>query len=127
MVIRFVLAFLVLVSVCFVSSAEYYVDFSASVDGDGSFESPWNNIRSVNLNSMSTGDDVYFKVGTIREITAQEDKLIVNWGGTANDRAVIGAYYGKGLFGLNGLERPVLDGNGNTQRHRPELEDVLIR
>jgi parallel beta-helix repeat protein len=57
---------------------------------------------------MSTGDDVYFQVNTETEFDAV---LAVNWGGSESDRVVIGAYYGDRQFGLNGNDRPIIDGN----------------
>jgi hypothetical protein len=37
--------------------------------------------------------------------------LDIDWSGTSGNRVIIGAYYGNGLFGLNGNSRPVIDGN----------------
>jgi hypothetical protein len=85
----------------------HYVDCSAGNNGDGSFAKPWNNIESVNKKKFAMGDDVYFKVDTTCT-TSRE--LKVDWTGTDEDRVIIGAYYGNKMFGLNGHDRPKIDG-----------------
>ena len=89
----------------------HYVNCSAGKNGNGSYASPWNNISSVNSHSFSTGDDVYFKVNTK---CTPSTYLAIDWSGSSGDRAIIGAYYGNGQFGLNGNSRPIIDGNNNT-------------
>jgi len=43
----------------------YYVDCSASIDGNGSLDSPWNNIDTVNNHvPFLPGDTIYLKKGT---------------------------------------------------------------
>jgi parallel beta-helix repeat protein len=86
----------------------YYVDLSAANGGNGSYSKPWNSIAQVNAYKFKSGDDLYFKVGSSKTVTQH---LTIDWHGTANDRVIIGAYYGKGKFGLNGNERPLLNGN----------------
>ncbi len=104
----FFLLILLLPSLLFATN--YYVDCSANSNGNGSFASPWNNIPSINSFSFSTSDGVYFKVNTICYLNADSDKLQVDWSGTSGNRAIIGAYYGNGQFGLNGNDRPIIDG-----------------
>ena len=89
----------------------YYVDPSAAGGGTGTYASPWNSIAQVNAKAFSAGDDVYFKAGTTLVMTAQ---LTIDWHGTDTDPVVIGAYYGDGLFGLNGGARPILLGSHTT-------------
>jgi hypothetical protein len=93
-----------------VSAANYYVDCSASTNGNGTFGSPWNNLPSVNAKTFATGDDVYFKVGTTCYLNSDSDRLQVDWSGTGSNRVIIGAYHGNGKFGLGGFERPIIDG-----------------
>ena len=102
----------------------HYVDCSSGENGNGSYANPWNNIPSVNSHSFGTGDDVYFKVDTTCTLTANGDRLQVDWGGTSGDRAIIGAYYGDGQFGLNGNSRPIIDGYSNAY---PDHEQGLVR
>jgi parallel beta-helix repeat protein len=92
-------------------AADYYVDCSASSNGNGTFGSPWNNLPSVNAKTFATGDDVYFKVGTTCYLNSDSDRLQVDWSGTGSNRVIIGAYHGNGMFGLGGFERPIIDGN----------------
>ena len=111
--------FLIFFSLCFLPSlvfagTAHYVDCSSGENGNGSYTSPWNSISSVNSHSFSTGDDVYFKVNTTCTLTANSDRLQVDWSGTSGDRVIIGAYYGNGQFGLNGNSRPIIDGDNNT-------------
>ncbi len=89
----------------------YYVDCSASSNGDGSFSNPWNNVQFVNKHVFGKGDDVYFKTNTTCATSAE---LVVDWDGTINDRVVIGAYYGENQFGLNGNNHPIIDGQHNV-------------
>jgi parallel beta-helix repeat protein len=93
------------------SAANYYVDCSASTNGSGTFGSPWNNLPSVNAKTFVAGDDIYFKVGTTCYLNSDSDRLQIKHSGTNSDRVVVGAYYGNGLFGLGGKERPIIDGN----------------
>ena len=114
--VKFFLALLLclLPSLAFSGTANY-VDCNADNNGNGSYASPWNNITSINSHSFSAGDDVYFKVNTTCTLTANSDRLQIDWGGTSGDRVIIGAYYGNGQFGLNGNPRPILDGDGTGE------------
>jgi parallel beta-helix repeat protein len=107
--LRLIFAMLLVPSICF--GANYYVD--PTYDGskgssNGSYLRPWKTIAQVNSFKFSTGDDLYFKTGTHLVMT---EPLTISWNGTASNRAVVGAYYGEKQFGLNGNDRPVLDGN----------------
>jgi len=68
---------------CLVSGTDYYVDCSAASNGDGSFETPWNRIWRVNNHVFSTGDDVYFKVGTT--CTPSTSGLFIDWNGATDN------------------------------------------
>ena len=68
-------------------------------------------VSHINAHRFSTGDDLYFRAGTILKMTA---KLTIDWDGSATDRATIGAYYGKNKFGLGDNARPVLDANNSV-------------
>ena len=48
---------------------------------------------------------MFFKCGG----TWEKQTLVVDWSGTANNRVVIGAYYGGGIIGVNG-NKPMFDG-----------------
>jgi parallel beta-helix repeat protein len=98
----------------------FYVDLDASTNGNGSYNSPWNSVSAVNAHNFTDGDDVFFKVGTSETVT---NRLDINWSGTPANRVVIGAYYGDGLFGLNGGARPILDGNDTVP---PSINSGLI-
>lgn len=104
------LAFLLVVPAVGFAGTAYYVNPQAPNGGNGSFEKPWNSLAQINNFKFKNGDDLYFKAGTTLNMTG---RLFVNWHGSAGDRVVIGAYYGKNLFGINGGSRPVLNGNKN--------------
>ena len=95
----------------------YYVDPNAPNGGNGTFEQPWNSIAQVNAKKFANGDDVYFKVGTTMAVTTN---MNVRWSGTPNDPVIIGAYYGKNQFGLNGSARPILRGNQDEKNPVPD-------
>jgi parallel beta-helix repeat protein len=109
--IIFVTLFLLLIPTLCLAGKAYYVDPKAPTGGNGSYLKPWNSIAQVNAYNFSTSDKLYFRAGTTLLMTAQ---FTVKWGGTSNDRAVIGAYHvigGQPVVGLGGNARPVLDGN----------------
>lgn len=70
--------------------------FYVSNDGDNSNSgtsqsSPWRTIAKVNSEfggAISAGDDIYFKRGD----TFNDDDLLIELGGTASDKMIIGAY-----------------------------------
>jgi hypothetical protein len=108
-------------------AANYYVDCSASTNGNGAYESPWNNLPSVNAKTFATGDDIYFKVGTTCYLNADSDRLQVDWSGTGSNRVIIGAYYGNGQFGLGGFERPIIDGRNTYPNNSQGGVDIRNR
>lgn len=89
-------------------SANYFVSSSTGNDttGDGSYTAPWASVTKVNSTTFSTGDDVYFKCDDAFTGVA----LGVDWSGTAENRVIIGSYYGSGTIGVSGT-KPVIDGN----------------
>ena len=96
----------------------YYVDFSASLDGDGSFSNPWNNTLTVNKHRFDKGDDVYFKANSTYVMTSDAERLQIDWSGTATDRVIIGCYDGRDDFDCGATplvdgNRPIIDGDKN--------------
>jgi hypothetical protein len=90
-----------------VSADTYYV----KADGDDTLSgrsdaTAWKTINKVNSFSFSQGDDVYFKCDDTFSVPRE---LTIDWGGTAANRAIIGAYYGDGTIGVS-RNSPVLDG-----------------
>ena len=102
------LLFLVVV-LCLVGSAsatDYFVKNGGSDSADGlSDTNAWETLAKVNGFSFSTGDDVYFKCGDEWALQV----LNVDWGGTPENKVVIGAYYGDGTIGVSG-NRPIISG-----------------
>jgi parallel beta-helix repeat protein len=92
-------------------AATYHIDELAGSGGDGSFATPFDELND--LPSMSTGDDVYLKCGSVFTPTAQ---WLINWGGTSGNRAVIGAYYDDGgaVYDTNGTD-PIISGSSYTE------------
>ena len=76
----------------------YYVDCSASVNGDSSQENPWNNLDTVNARTFLAGDQILFRRGTT--CTGQ---LWPKGSGASGNPIIISAY-GAGA-------RPIIDGN----------------
>jgi len=92
--------------------------------GGTSDATAWKTTWSVNRCVSGTSDDVYFKAGDI--FSGQE--LLVDWGGTASDRVIIGSYYMSGgdeTVGVPvGTEKPQIKGGyvdntsiGNSPRN----------
>jgi hypothetical protein len=79
------------------NSANYYIDCSARQNGDGSENSPWNSVRSVNDFSAHPGDHLFFKRGSVCT-----GVLAPQGSGSASAAIVIDAY-GTGV-------PPVIDG-----------------
>jgi parallel beta-helix repeat protein len=110
--IKYLLAFLLVAQTVFAGTS-YYLDPSDSGSSNtGTYAEPFNSLSTVNAYSFSAGDDLYIKVGTTLTI-ANGNFLTIDWDGTESDRVIIGAYYGDGLFGLNGNARPILAGGAN--------------
>jgi hypothetical protein len=94
-----------------VEAATYHIDPGAGEGGDGSASNPYR--TWADLQSMQTGDDVYFKCGTTLYPSSE---LKIDWNGEETDRVVIGAYYMNGntpVYGVNG-DKPVISGNNNS-------------
>lgn len=66
-----------------------YVDCSAGTNGTGTLASPYNTLSG--LTSLPTSTNVVLKAGTVCQ-----QRLTVNWSGTASNRVVIGTYYVSG-------------------------------
>ena len=110
-----VIGFLLLSLPAVVLGAVHYVDCSdTGSTNQGTYAEPFKTIDAVNDHAMSTGDDVYFKVGTSCTLDATDDKLNIDWDGSSSDRVIIGAYYGEAQFGLNGNARPRIIGTRGT-------------
>lgn len=78
----------------------YYVRSDGDDSNDGlSDATAWRTVAKVNRSVNTVGADVYFKSGSV----LQGEALVVDWSGTAQDRAVIGSYY------LNGKVAEVLE------------------
>jgi parallel beta-helix repeat protein len=92
-------------------AATYHIDETYGSGGDGSFATPFDELSD--LPSMSTGDDVYLKCGSVFTPTA---RWLINWGGTSENRAVIGAYYDDGgaVYDTNGTD-PEINGSTYTE------------
>jgi hypothetical protein len=118
--------FLLLILPSLSYGANYYVDCSAGKNGNGSYTNPWNNLNSLNSKTFSNGDGLYFKVNTTCYLNSNNDRVQVKWSGTGgNKRAIIGAYYGNGLFGLNGKNRPVIDGRNRYPGKMQGAIDII--
>jgi hypothetical protein len=68
----------------------YYVSASRGrdVNSGTSADAPWQSMSKVNRTAFATGDRVYFLVGDVWD----DESLSVNWSGTADRHAIIGAY-----------------------------------
>ena len=89
----FVFLFCLLPSLAFAGTT-YYVDATNGNDNNSGkgMNKAWKTISRVNNHSFATGDDVYFKCGE----TWSGTQLTIDWNGSVNDRAIIGAYYNSG-------------------------------
>ena len=108
--IRLFYAFLL----CFLSSyafagTPHYINCEGSGSDSGTYANPFLSIASANSHAWNEGDDLYFAVNT--QCDAPAAGFNFTWDGNSGDRAIIGAYYGDGQFGLNGNSRPIIDGN----------------
>lgn len=87
----------------------HYADLGdAGSTNAGTFAEPFNTIALINAHAFAEGDDLYFAADMDETVDTYLD---IDWDGTSGDRIIIGAYYGDGLFGLNGNARPILNGN----------------
>ncbi len=94
--------------------AVYYVSNDGNDNADGlSDATAWASINKVNDFSFATGDDVYFKSGDTWNFAAHPGRLKIDWSGTVNDRATVGAYFmngGSEVVGVSG-NKPLMNGN----------------
>jgi parallel beta-helix repeat protein len=93
----------------------YFVDCDAGNDAHNgtSPQEAWRTLRKVNGNAKTPGTDVFIKAGT----TCSNQRLIVDWPGTAANRVVIGSYYLSGTNarqGFEGSSRPTITGTYGT-------------
>lgn len=105
--------FFLLICFClFVSpafSAIYHIDPEANDGGNGSSASPFNSWLDL-PRLMKTSDQVYFKCNTVY---TPLNTISINWEGTDNNPAVVGAYYienDQTVYGVKG-KRPIISGN----------------
>ncbi|MDI1317038.1 MAG: hypothetical protein PSU83_07020, partial [Flavobacterium sp.] len=94
--------FLLILSVNFIFSANYYIDSVAGIDSNNgtSISTAWKNISMLNLLTITAGSNVYLKCGSVWD--GQQLKFIGS--GTALNPIVINRY-GTGT-------NPILNGNG---------------
>lgn len=81
------------------SGPSYYVDCSAAANGDGSQETPWNNLDAVNGRTYLAGDEILF-----RRATTCMGQLWPKGSGVGGNPITVSAY-GAGA-------RPIIDGHG---------------
>lgn len=91
-------------------AATYYVKPDGDDNARGtSDETAWRTIGKVNSFAFETGDDVYFRAGG-----EWKGQLVIDWGGTDANRAVVGSYYmdgGQTMIGVPAnTAKPVLVG-----------------
>lgn len=84
------------------ASTSYYVDCSTSSDGNGSVDSPFNQLSAANNQRLSPGDSLLFR----RDVTCQ-GQLTINDSGSSGSPIVIGAYG-------TGSDLPVITAGNNT-------------
>ncbi len=94
-------AFLFLVNARLFAGTNYYLDGSAAIDGDGTLQSPWNNISSVNNHApFLPGDSILVKRGT-----TCLGELWPKGSGDASAQIVLGAYG-------SAAAKPIIDAQG---------------
>ena len=89
----------------------YFVDCDAGNDAHSgtSAREPWRTLSKVNATVKAPGSDVFIKAGT----TCRKQRLVVDWGGTASNRAIVGSYSLSGSEpreGYEGSSRPTITG-----------------
>ena len=93
-------------------AATYFVKNDGDDSNSGlSDAKAWKTIKKVRDAVLRTGDNVFFKCGD--KWIIKNYRLTIDWSGTAENRAVVGAYYmnnGKEVIGVKG-KKPVFDGN----------------
>jgi len=107
-----IIVFILLPSLCF--SQNYYVKNGGNDSLAGTSDATaWETIDKVNNTSMVTGDDVFFKCGDEWSLTANINRIYMDWEGTAVNRVIIGAYYMDGdteVIGVSG-NKPIFNAN----------------
>lgn len=102
-------------------AATYYVRNGGDDGRDGlTHDTAWQSLAKVNARQFSSGDDVLFLEGN-----TWAGQLRVNWSGTPDEPAIVGAYRlenGVPVRGVN-LARPVIDGTDTV----PQQFDGLVR
>ena len=102
-------------------AATYYVRNGGNDGGDGlTHDTAWQSLAKVNARQFSPGDDVLFLEGN-----TWAGQLRVNWSGTPDEPAIVGAYYLENGMPVRGmrLSRPVIDGTDTV----PQQFDGLVR
>ncbi|HEX5049091.1 MAG TPA: right-handed parallel beta-helix repeat-containing protein [Gammaproteobacteria bacterium] len=89
----------------------YFVDCDSGNDSRSgtSPQEAWRTLRKVSSTVKAAGSDVFLKAGS----TCSKQRLIVDWGGTPANRAIIGSYYvnDSGAHeGFEGSSRPTITG-----------------
>ncbi len=90
-------------------AATYYVRNGGNDSADGrTHATAWASLNKVNSYSFAAGDAVLLQEGS--RFVGQT--LTIDWGGTATQRAVVGAYYLDGSTPVRGYRtaRPIIDG-----------------
>jgi len=82
-----------------VASDTYYVDCSASTDGAGTLDAPWNSLETVNNTEFAPGSQILFKSGTVCSGTLSPK------GSGKESNPIIIDRYGNG-------DKPLIAGNG---------------
>jgi hypothetical protein len=102
-------------------AATYYVRNGGDDARDGlTHDTAWQSLAKVNARQFSQGDDVLFLEGN-----TWAGQLRVNWSGTPDEPAIVGAYRlenGVPVRGVN-VARPVIDGTDTV----PQQFDGLVR
>jgi len=106
-----------------ITGTSYFVKPASEGGNDGntglSDAQAWATITKVNSHSFQTGDNVFFKCGG----TWKQQTLTVDWSGTADNRVVVGAYYGDGVIGVSG-NRPIIDGDHKAPGPLPCVDPI---
>jgi hypothetical protein len=102
-------------------AATYYVRNGGDDGRDGlTHDTAWQSLAKVNARQFSPGDDVLFLEGN-----TWAGQLRVNWSGTSDDPAIVGAYRLENGVPVRGvsLARPIIDGTDTV----PQQLDGLVR
>jgi parallel beta-helix repeat protein len=102
-------------------AATYYVRNGGNDAGDGlTHDTAWQSLAKINGRNFSPGDDVLFLEGN-----AWAGQLRVNWSGTPDDAAIVGAYHLENGIPVRGARAglPIIDGTDTV----PQQFDGLVR